>query len=161
MVPQSPNVAALGEYGSYKVNLYTGLPDISIPIFEATSGSLNAPITLSYHASGIRYTDQATWVGLGWSLSAGGQISRNTVGKPDEELYYTSGPLGMASVCSNYYYVSYATNGSIDTEPDVFSYSLPGKNGKFLLGAHLGTPAAPYYLIPYEPIKLEPDYSAT
>jgi hypothetical protein len=93
-VPQSPNVASLGQYGTYQVNLYTGLPDISIPLFEATSGSLKAPITLSYHAAGIRYTDQASWVGLGWSLSAGGQISRNTIGKPDEELLYTS-ELGM------------------------------------------------------------------
>lgn len=159
-VPQSPNVAALGQYGTYNVNLYTGLPEISIPIFEATSGSLKAPITLSYHAAGIKYTDQATWVGLGWSLSAGGQVSRNTIGKPDEELYYTTG-LGMASACTNYYYVRDAANGFNDPEADVFSYSYPGKSGKFMLGAHLGTPSTPYYLIPYEPIKLEPDYSAT
>jgi hypothetical protein len=70
-VPQSPNVASLGQYGTYQVNLYTGLPDISIPLFEATSGSLKAPITLSYHAAGIRYTDQASWVGLGWSFPSG------------------------------------------------------------------------------------------
>jgi len=159
-VPQSPNVAALGEYGNYTVNLYTGLPEISIPIFEATSGSLKVPITLSYHASGIRYTDQASWVGLGWSLSAGGQVSRNTVGKPDEQGYYTT-PLGSSAICSNHFYIKNAATQVTDTEPDIFSYSMPGKNGKFLLGAHLGTPDAPYYLIPYEPIKLEPDYSAT
>lgn len=159
-IPQSPNVAALGQYGTYSVNLYTGLPEISIPIFDVTSGSLKAPITLSYHAAGIKYTDQATWVGLGWSLSAGGQVSRNTIGKPDEEYYYSSG-LGMASVCSNYNYVRNAANGFNDSEADVFSYSYPGKSGNFLLGAHLGTPAAPYYLVPYEPIKLEPEFSAT
>lgn len=159
-IPQSPNVAALGQYGTYNVNLYTGLPEISIPIFEAASGNLKAPISLSYHAAGIRYTDQASWVGLGWSLSAGGQISRNTIGKPDEELYYTSG-LGTASACSNYYYVKNVANNVTDADADVFSYSFPGKSGKFLLGAHLGSVSTPYYLIPYEPIKLEPEFSST
>ncbi len=160
-VPQSPNVASLGRYGDYPVNYYTGLPEISIPIYEAKSGSLSVPITLTYHAGGHRYTDQASWVGLGWSLSAGGQISRATVGKPDEELYYTTPLASSPTVCNNYYYIKYSADGVSDTEPDIFSYSFPGKSGRFLLGTHLGGAGTPYYLVPYEPIKLEPDYSAT
>ncbi|HCR53598.1 MAG TPA: hypothetical protein DIW27_04220, partial [Cytophagales bacterium] len=39
-IPAAPNVASLGKYGDYQVNLFNGLPDITIPIFEAKSGSL-------------------------------------------------------------------------------------------------------------------------
>ena len=46
-VPTSPNVAALGKYGDYQVSHFTGIPDISIPIFEARSGNLSVPVTLS------------------------------------------------------------------------------------------------------------------
>lgn len=77
-LPISPNVASLGKFGDYNVDIFTGLPEISIPIFEAKSGELSVPVTLSYHASGIKMTDVASWVGLGWSLSAGGQISIQT-----------------------------------------------------------------------------------
>src|SRR5882724_8859914 len=91
-VPASPNVAALAKFGDYQVSHFTGLPEISIPIFEVKNGSLSIPITLSYHASGIKPTDVASWVGLGWSLSGGGQVSRNVKGKPDEVSggFYTS-----------------------------------------------------------------------
>src|SRR6267142_4085948 len=67
-VPASPNVAALGKFGDYPVSYFTGVPDISIPIFEVKSGGLSVPITLSYHASGIKPTDVASWVGLGWAF---------------------------------------------------------------------------------------------
>src|SRR5690349_9164557 len=69
-VPKSPNAAAIDRYGDYQVSHFTGLPSISIPIFEAKSGSLSYPITLSYHAAGNRPGDIASWVGLGWSLSS-------------------------------------------------------------------------------------------
>lgn len=97
-VPQSPNVAGLGKYGDYQVSHFTGIPDISIPIFEAKSGSLSVPIALSYHASGVKPTDVGSWVGMGWSLSAGGQVARNVQGKPDEDTYYASSRSGARCV---------------------------------------------------------------
>ena len=150
----SPNVASLGKYGDYPVNLFTGLPEISIPIFEAKSGGLTVPITLSYHASGIRYTDQAGWVGLGWSLSAGGQISRNTNGKPDEQYYYQGQLEDNPALCTHYDYIKNSAHGVSDTEADVFSYSFPGKSGKFMLSQGGQAP----YLIPYEPIRVTPEF---
>src|ERR1044072_7314014 len=54
VVPPSPNVASLGKYGEIPVSLYTGIPNISIPLFEIKDGSLDVPITLSYHAGGVK-----------------------------------------------------------------------------------------------------------
>src|SRR5579872_4094793 len=70
--PTAPNTAAFARYGSYPVNLYSGVPDISIPLYTIESGDLKVPITLSYHAAGIKISDAASWVGLGWSLNCGG-----------------------------------------------------------------------------------------
>src|SRR5687767_30361 len=84
VAPLSPTTASLGKYGSYPVSLNTGLIDISIPIYEIKTPKLTVPIKLSYHASGIRVNDVSSWAGLGWSIIAGGSISRSVMGKIDD-----------------------------------------------------------------------------
>lgn len=151
---KSPNVATMEKYGDYNVNLYTGLPDISIPLFEITSGSLILPITLTYHASGFKYKDQASWFGLGWTVQAGGQISRSFQGKPDEASFLTltnnySVPGG--GDCNNWFYKEQAVLYNNDHEPDLFNYSFPGLSGKFYLQQGSASP----YLVPFNPIKIQ------
>lgn len=82
--PQSPQAASLYRYSDYPVDLSVGIPEITIPIYTIQSGKLSVPITLSYHLGGIRVSDFATTVGLGWMLNAGGAISRTVKGMPDE-----------------------------------------------------------------------------
>jgi len=133
---QSPNAAAIQKYGDYNVNLYTGTPDISIPLFEIQSGAISVPIVLSYHSSGTHYTDRASWAGLGWSVQVGGQVSRTIVGKPDESSFLTGTndyTVGTYDFCSNFYYKEHTASGSNDREPDLFSYSFPGGSGRFVL----------------------------
>lgn len=89
-VQKSPNASSIERYGNYDVNLYTGLPNISIPLHTVKSGPIEFPVSLSYHSSGIKYTDQASWVGLGWSLIAGGQITRQIKNLPDETAFLKS-----------------------------------------------------------------------
>src|SRR5687767_4823062 len=84
LTPLSPNAAALWKYTELPVNMYTGIPSITIPIYEIKSGDITVPISLSYHAGGNRVEEQASWVGLGWSLQAGGAINRNVKGVADE-----------------------------------------------------------------------------
>jgi hypothetical protein len=148
-VPTSPNVAALGKFGDYQVSHFSGLPEISIPLYEVQSGSLKLPITLSYHASGVKPTDVASWVGMGFSLAVGGQISRIINGKLDEEGYSGTPLLASPSVCSTFYPLFNAATNVTDTEPDIFSYSFAGKRGKFIWT----NPGGPY-LVPYSPIKI-------
>src|SRR6266540_1809501 len=75
IIPLSPNAAELNKYSSIPVNGMTGVPGIGFPLYEINTGKISLPISLSYHASGIKVSQKATWVGLGWSFNAGGVIS--------------------------------------------------------------------------------------
>ncbi len=65
LIPPSPSVQAMQRYGNIPVGYHTGTPNISIPLFEAKSDDISVPISISYHASGIRVGDESSRVGLG------------------------------------------------------------------------------------------------
>ena len=80
----SPNAAAFVKYVTNPVSYYTGTPQIDIPLWEVQLKDFKLPIALSYHAGGIRVGEAASNVGLGWSLMAGGVITRAIKDKPDD-----------------------------------------------------------------------------
>ena len=80
----SPTAASLGKFGDIPVNTHTGIPEINIPLYQVHTGTLDLPISLSYHASGTKVEEQASWVGAGWALNAGGVITRTVMGAPDD-----------------------------------------------------------------------------
>ena len=55
-IPVSPEAAALAKMVNYPVNFNTGVPDISVPLYTLQAGGLSLPITLSYHAGGLKPT---------------------------------------------------------------------------------------------------------
>ncbi len=138
----SPTAGSLGKYGDIPVSYHTGIPNIDIPLYTVTNGSLKLPISLSYHASGLKVQETASWVGAGWSLNAGGVITRTVVGGPDE--YNTnSAQTELKGHFSDYGYNNYMqfngqqqawvdfANGRLDGEPDLFFFNFNGYVGKF------------------------------
>jgi hypothetical protein len=87
VIPPSPNAASLGQYGDVSVSNNTGVPSISIPLYTVKSVGIELPISLSYHGSGIKVAQEASWVGLGWALNTGGVITRAVRGSDDLKLY--------------------------------------------------------------------------
>ncbi|MBT1699744.1 hypothetical protein KK083_22850 [Fulvivirgaceae bacterium PWU4] len=81
--PPAPEAASLGKYGEIPVSHYTGVPNISIPIYEIRSRDITLPVSISYHASGMQVKEEASWVGLGWTLNAGGAVTRSIRGGDD------------------------------------------------------------------------------
>jgi len=157
VTPKSPNVYAMEKYGNYEVNMFHGVPKIDISIFEIKTKKLSIPITLSYHASGIKVTDIASWVGLGWSLNVGGSISRKVKGKVDEGRFLALNPVKIKkpeeinpNTQEGYYYLRSVADGYNDSGSDIFTYSMPGKFGNFLFKDKDSEAT----LIPVEPIKV-------
>ena len=84
VIPPSPAVSAIQIFVDVPVSLYTGTPEISIPLYVLQTPQLQLPISLNYHASGLKVEEHASWVGAGWSLNAGGVVSRTIRGLADE-----------------------------------------------------------------------------
>lgn len=84
-IPSSPEAALLGRFGDIPVGNYTGVANVSIPIYTIKESGIEIPINLKYHSSGVKVADEATWVGLGWDLSPGGAIIHEVRGKSDHQ----------------------------------------------------------------------------
>ena len=110
VVPPSPEVSALNKYVDIPVSNYTGTPNIGLPIFTIPLQQFSVPVGLSYHASGLKVSEHASWVGAGWSLSGGGAISRVIRGLPDE-FHEAGGRKGFFH-SRNEYLAFMTTNGS-------------------------------------------------
>lgn len=153
-IQKSPNASAIERYGNYDVNLYTGVPSISIPLHTIEVGPLTLPISLNYHASGIRYTDQASWAGLGWSILAGGQINRQIQKISDEQSFINStNDYTIGQNCDDWDYKENSVAPGTDREADLFSFTFPGKSGKFYLRQNGQEP----YLFPASALKVVVD----
>lgn len=64
------------------VDLYTGDFNYNIPLLSIPGPNGGYPINLAYH-SGVGMEQEASWVGLGWSLNVGA-INRQLRGLPDD-----------------------------------------------------------------------------
>lgn len=150
-VPKAPNAAGLVQYVDCPVSYYTGTPEISIPLYEIDAQGVKIPITLTYHASGVRVAQEATWVGLGWNLSCGGMVARTVKCSDDFHEYadsyedminqgYYDAPEAKAPLSNDYFNAQLYGDTKLqkDSEPDIFFYSIPGVSGKFMIDKSRG-----------------------
>lgn len=133
--PLSANAASLSKLENTEVNIFTGMPVISIPVYNYGHNSgLNLNISLDYFSGGIRNNETPSTTGLGWSLKAvDGAVLRYVRGTPDDLpnkgfLYSEGIPNDFDSVAQTYY------KGQKDAQQDVFQFYAPGISGKFLIG---------------------------
>lgn len=139
----SPEATALGIYTDIPVDHSTGIPSVSIPIYNFGIGTLQLPISLSYHAGGIRLRETSSWVGTNWSINYGGHISRTIQGKADESangylsigssIALTNNDTCVTSIPAGNSTLYLGANGSIDLERDIFTYNAGSYSGKFYI----------------------------
>jgi len=162
IAPPSPTVASLMKFEEIPVNNYTGIPEISIPIYsiETRSKDVVFNVSINYHPASVAVEEVASYVGLGWNLFAGGTISRTVRGYPDEFIRWEtmssqSGPkIGIYDTTENKYeqfkkiytlesnqtiydfseYIWDTYNrGMFDTEYDLYQFNYMGRTGRFIV----------------------------
>lgn len=89
------------------VNPLTGDFTYNLPLLEVPGPEGSYPLALAYHAA-IQPNEEASWVGLGWSLNPGA-IARNVNGYPDDwqgktavsRAYWSGGVTSTLNVGAN------------------------------------------------------------
>lgn len=135
VLPPSPTAGALGKYGLNPVSLSTGTPNISVPIHQISYRGISVPISLSYSSNGLKVDEVASWVGHGWSLNAGGVVTRMIRDEADEERGSLPLPENIdIQDPETIEYLVMAQGDGIDTEQDLYMFNFNGQSGKFVLG---------------------------
>ncbi len=151
---KSPEVNKFEQYMNMPVNLVSGTPQVSIPIYTLEYGGMSLPISLEYDASGVKVESIASSVGQNWSLNVGGVVSRIVKGAPDEGGYVTNGvnnelnikgfyrdfgltkldnALGSVSSYGKFMgWLQECAKGKQDAQPDLFYFSTPQGGAKFV-----------------------------
>lgn len=138
---KSPEAAAFLRYGEYPVELSTGVPGISIPLYTIDIGDYKLPITLDYHASGIKVNQEATWTGLGWNLNYGAQVIlsvRDDIDENNQVVDSIPNANTLINYWSNHPYgfnASVLVNEQLEKSrvKDVYNFSSPTANGSFYI----------------------------
>ncbi|PRD44539.1 hypothetical protein C5745_19365 [Sphingobacterium haloxyli] len=150
VIPPSPNASSITAYGNLIVGESTGIPEVSVPIYSWSNGYFpqGLDVSLAYFAGGIQVDQISSNIGMGWSLNAGGVISRVVRGTYDESegngsLYNSgnnvmpasqeegNGPLDYS--LNNRYFQRIDAN-MVDGQHDIFTYNFMGFSGQFVLG---------------------------
>jgi YD repeat-containing protein len=165
VIPPSPNASSLGKFGETPADYYTGVSQISIPIWEIKLNNFSMPISLANHAGGVKLQEYASNVGLGWALNCGGVITRSINGIADDCAagYMNPGNFGMPFLKNNYDPVNNFSDfeklknfaeGTYDSQPDFFYFNFNGRSGKFIFDQN-----KQIHIIPNQKLKIEAQYT--
>lgn len=155
----SPELRNIMRFDNIEVSPYTGTPDISVPLFNfQCTKNLNFDMMLKYHPDAVKKEERAGSTGLGWSLFAGGTITRVVRGLPDEMTSGSEKPEIGLNLPGNRFHgndlddfinnqntivgsvdglniydkmFEALESGSYDTQHDLYYYNFMGYSGSF------------------------------
>jgi hypothetical protein len=158
------------------VDKTTGAGHVNIPLYTVSVGHVSLPVGVSYSATGVRPTDVEGTAGVGWYLYAGGAVTRQVRGLPDDistdnaavsrlgwlnngngatiagmSISNTGTTPAMADVYSDANTINSNFSNLSDTEPDIFNISAPGLSLQFVFG---NDAAHTVRTIPYQDVKI-------
>lgn len=147
VTPPSPNAYSLAKYADHPSATYSGIPEISLPIYELPTKTIKHGIYLSYNAQGFKVQEEASSVGLGWSLISSGVITRDVSGKDDFSVN------GYHKVDPPPFSLDFILN--YDPSPDIFRLSLNGQSLRFTFKYNPANPSNPtLFMLDQEPFRI-------
>jgi len=137
VLPLPPNAASIEKYGGVDISLYTGAVVKNLNLLNFSYKSLSVPLNLTYKSNGITVNEYASRVGMGWSFSGGGSITRIVRDKDDlnpsivkDYPSFTFGPNDDYEAFTSFMVNTYRLNK--DLQPDLFSFNFGGYSGQFV-----------------------------
>ena len=142
--PPSPDPASVVKYADVPFTHSCGMAEYEVPIYTLQGRELSIPIGLRYASGGIKLDEIAGVAGLGWTLQAGGCITRTIMDMPDEfsdtgfSHEIPSGELlsdleSMNHTTEVRQYLRKVIEHRIDSSLDLYHYSVNGLNGSFVI----------------------------
>ncbi len=157
----TPQVADFIKYGEIPVSLFHGHMSLEVPIYHYKDRDFDIPIKLVYTAEGFKPSKRSDLVGLDWTLIAGGCITREVYGSPDDSRpnsqigqeygYYLTVKDGgynkdkiwefdnsvididLEGTPEQYYYIKKKKGFWVDFQPDLFLFNFNGHSGHFMI----------------------------
>lgn len=121
-ISPSPQAEAFQKVGDYTVNNSSGMPDISIPLYEIDHCGYKIPLTLRYIATPLRPSYNYDVTGHGWTLSSGYCITRTIESVADEMANFR-----LNTQALTFYYKDYENSLEyFNFRYDQFHATLPG-----------------------------------
>ena len=143
-LPPSPEPASIVKYAGIPFTHSCGMVEYDVPFYTLEGRELSIPIGLHYASNGIKLDEVAGVAGLGWTLEAGGCITRTVMDMPDEfsapafchEL--PSGDLlsDLESMSQTNEVTSYLTRiikHQVDSSLDRYDYNVCSLSGSFFI----------------------------
>lgn len=160
---------AFAQNNIVQVDHLTGTANVRVPLFTIANGEVSVPVSLVYSGTGIKPKDTEGTAGMGWDLDAGGTITREVRGLPDDckkdragndrvgWLYNTNGTKinnfslandNNSSTCADetadLNYINSNFSDLSDTEPDIFFVNAPGLSFKMIIDNNHVVRTIPY-----------------
>lgn len=117
------------KYGNTPVEHYTGNARADIPLFEYRDPDFTIPVSIGYASDGFKPFQQTGPLGSGWFLSAGGMVSREVRGVPDDS--FTEDMIYKHNNWTGIYYIE----GTLVRRDSGFVYDeadIDGRHGNFV-----------------------------
>lgn len=175
------SISAISQ-GNISIDHYSGRAQVTIPLATVNDRGLSHTIGLMHNADAVKVDDIPGWVGTNWTLIAGGEVSRELHGLPDDftttdatdlrrgwlftsnantnnnaitignNPYPTDGSGAASCNPATLYDFINAFNHNVDTEPDEFHFNAGNISGTFVFD-NTGSITG-IKTIPYQDIKI-------
>lgn len=125
----SPEVASLITRSKTTISYSTGTASISVPLMNWHVGNYLMSLGINATVSAIKKDEMPGFIGLGWTLSGGGFVSREIRGRPDEEFGVSLPENNNVSLA----FLANLAHGQADSEYDRYHYNFAGYSGTFIV----------------------------
>ena len=137
--------------------LSKGQLSVNIPLMEMKGKGYDLPISLTFYNGDVTFSTEASPVGLGWALMAGGVITKTIRGADDLEFNGSNNILHCDSnlIVNGYnsWNFNFINDLLYDPMPDEYTYSLPGHSGTIDISVNGNTTSME--LFPDESYRME------